>query len=76
MNGLGHPAMRFVAGLSPGARIDLLRILTSADDVRADVIRQFYGRPGGQDMAELLILLEEREWARQALIDVLQKRKS
>jgi hypothetical protein len=34
------------------------------------VIRQFYGR--GSEMAELLIFLEEWEWARQAMIDELR----
>lgn len=40
--------------------------------LRADVIRQFFERPVGQDMAELLMLLEEREWAR-AMIEELRR---
>jgi hypothetical protein len=58
--------------LSPEARRDLLRVLTSPDHVRADVIRQFHQR-GQTDMVELLILLEEKEWARQAAIEELQR---
>jgi hypothetical protein len=36
--------------------------------VRADVM---FDERGYEDMAELLVLLEEREWARQALIEEL-----
>ena len=56
--------------LSPDARRELLLVLTSPDHVRADVIRQFHER-GKADMVELLILLEEKEWARQAAIEEL-----
>jgi hypothetical protein len=66
--------MVFPAGLrklSAGARSDLLRVLVSPDDVRADVIRQFHERGHG-DIVELLILLEEKEWARQAAIEELR----
>jgi hypothetical protein len=63
-------ARTFVAELSPGARGDLLRVLTSSSEVRADVIRQFTER-GSEEMVELLILLEEREAARQAMIEEL-----
>ena len=37
-------ARTFVAELGPGARRDLLRVLTSSSEVRADVIRQFHER--------------------------------
>lgn len=37
------------------------------------MIRLFYERPGGQRMAELLVLLGEREWARQAMVEELQE---
>lgn len=67
------PLRRFVDDLAPGARRDLLRVLTASSDGRVDVIRQFCERPGGEDMAELLILLEEREWARQAMIEELER---
>jgi hypothetical protein len=69
-----EPTIRqIVDELEPVARAELLRVLTSPSDVRADVIRQFHERPGGQDMAELLIYLEEWEWARQAMIEKLER---
>jgi ACT domain-containing protein len=43
--------------LSPGARADLLRVLTSPSNVRADVIRQFHER-GKDEMVEVLVQLE------------------
>ena len=58
-------------GLASEARRDLLRVLESPGSVRADVIRQFHER-GNDDMVELLILLEEKEWARQAAIEQLR----
>lgn len=58
--------------LGPGGRRDLLRVLTSPDHVRADVIRQFHER-GDEDMVDLLVLLEEQEWSRQALIEELRR---
>jgi hypothetical protein len=60
--------------LPPGARAELLRVLTSPPRVRADVIRQFYERPGGQDMAELLMDLEEDDFLRAAVIERLRDR--
>jgi ACT domain-containing protein len=65
-------AHRFVQELEPDARKDLLKVLTSPSNVRAEVIRQFHER-GRKDMTELLILLEENEWARQAIIEELQE---
>ena len=47
------------------------RVLTSPDNVRADVIRQFHER-GQEDMVDLLVLLEEQEWNRQAMIEELR----
>lgn len=64
---------RFLQEIGPGARRDLFRVLISPGDVRADVIGQFSRRTGGGDMAELLILLEEREWARQAMLEALRR---
>ena len=52
---------------------DLLRVLTSPSEVRADVIRQLHERPDGQEMADLLIFLEEWEWARQDMIEELSQ---
>ena len=57
----------------PAARRDLLRVLTSPNEVRADVIRQLHERPDGQEMADLLIFLEEWEWARQGMIEELSR---
>lgn len=64
---------RLVEELGPGGRRDFIRVLTSSSPVRADVIRQFFERASGEDMAELLMLLEEWEWARQAMIDELER---
>lgn len=52
--------------------MEMLAILTSPPDVRSAVIRSFHER-GKADMVELLILLEEREWARQAAIEALEE---
>lgn len=62
---------RDLALLGPAACADLLRVLTSPSHVRADVIRQFYERPGGQDVAELLMLCEEDDFKRAAVIEAL-----
>jgi ACT domain-containing protein len=64
-------ADRFVAERTLGARRDLLRVLTSSSEVRADVIRQFHEREKDV-MAEVLIALEEIEAARQAVIEELR----
>jgi hypothetical protein len=66
-------AARLADALGPAARRDLLRVLTSPSDVRADVIRQLHKRPDGQEMADLLIFLEEWEWARQGMIEELSR---
>ena len=62
-------AARLADVLGPAARRDLLPVLTSLSDVRADVIRQLHERPDGQEMADLLIFLEEWEWAGQGMIE-------
>jgi hypothetical protein len=64
-------AARLADALGPAARRDLLRVLTSPSEVRADFIRQLYERPDGQEMADLLIFLEQWEWARQRMIEEL-----
>jgi hypothetical protein len=56
----------------PAARADLLRLLESDDRVRADVIRQFYERPGGQAMAEVLMDLEQDEILRWRVVELLR----
>ena len=61
-------AHRFVAELEPRARRDLLRVLTSSGEVRADVIRQFHER--GEDvMTEVLIALEGKNDAARRAVD-------
>jgi hypothetical protein len=65
-------ANRFVAELGSAAREDLLRVLISSNVVRAHTIRQFH-ELGNKGMAELLILLEEQEWARQHIIEELSR---
>jgi hypothetical protein len=62
-------AARLADALGPAARRDLLQVLTSPSEVRADVIRQLHERPDGQEMADLLIFLEEWDWARQGMIE-------
>jgi hypothetical protein len=47
--------------------------LTSPSEVRADVIRQLHERPDWQEMADLLMFLEEWEWARQGMIEELSR---
>jgi hypothetical protein len=57
--------------LPAGARADLLRVLTSPSNVRADVIRQFYGR-GDERIVEVLSELEADELLRQQVIEALR----
>lgn len=53
-----------------GARRELLRVLDAPAEVRADIIRQFFHRKGGGEMAELLTYsrrgsgLVKRRWRR------------
>lgn len=49
--------------LPSGVCADLLRVLTSASNVRADVIRQFHER-GDEGMVEMLTELESDELLR------------
>lgn len=58
---------------SPGARAELLRVLTSPPHVRADVIRQIYERPANRSLAELLIDLEDDEIMRARVIESLRR---
>ena len=60
-------------GLSPGVRRDLLRVLTSPSNVRADAIRQFFDRPDDRNLAEVLIDLEEDELLRFQVIAALER---
>ena len=65
-------AARLADALGPAARRDLLRVLTSPSEVRR-VIRQLHERPDGQEMADLLIFLEEWKWAREGKIEELSR---
>jgi hypothetical protein len=61
----------YVNALDAHARRTLLVILTSPSEVRADTIGRLHARHEGADLAELLIELEEKEWARLWLIERL-----
>jgi hypothetical protein len=62
-------AARLADAFGPAARRDLLRVLTSPREGRADDVRQLRERPDGQEWVGLLIFLEEWEWARQGMIE-------
>jgi ACT domain-containing protein len=66
------PALRKLRRLPPGVRRDLLRVLTSPSNVRADVIRQFHER-GEAGMVEVLVELEADELLRLQVIEVLRQ---
>jgi hypothetical protein len=57
--------------LPDGARHDLLRVLMSPSNVRADVIRQFHAR-GDEGMVEVLAELEADELLRLQVIEELR----
>jgi hypothetical protein len=59
-------------GLPAGARRDLLRVLTSPSNVRADVVRQFHER-GDEGKVEILAELEADELLRLQVIDLLRQ---
>lgn len=64
--------MELLDRLPIGARRDLLRVLTSPSNVRADVIRQFH--EGGDDrMVEVLVELEADELVRFQAMDALRQ---
>jgi hypothetical protein len=56
-----------LSGFPLGARADLLRVLTSPSNVRADVIRQFHER-GAAGMVEVLADLEADELLREQVV--------
>jgi len=64
--------MRKLRKLPAGARIDLLLLLTSPSNVRADAIRQFCERPDGRGLAEVLMDLQEDDSLRAAIVDLLR----
>lgn len=57
--------------IPPGARDDLLRVLTSPSNVRADVVRQFHER-GDEGMVEVLTDLEADEMTRLHVVELLR----
>jgi hypothetical protein len=63
---------RRLARLSVGARQELLRVLASPCDVRADLIRQMCERAGTRDLAEVLMGLEAEPEMRLRVMDVLK----
>jgi hypothetical protein len=65
-------AESYLAALDADARRTLLGILTSPAEVRADAIGRLHVRGDGVDLAELLMELEEKEWARQWFIERLR----
>jgi hypothetical protein len=65
-------AARLLRRLPAGARADLLSVLTTPSNVRADVIRQFHER-GDAGMAEALIDLEADDFARAQVVDALRQ---
>ena len=46
-------------------------LLSSAPEVRAYAIGRLHALDDGSDLGELLILLEEKEWARQWFVERL-----
>lgn len=64
-------AERALSEVPAGARRDLLRVLTSPSNVRADVIRQFHER-GEDGMVEVLVELEADDLIREQVVLVLE----
>jgi hypothetical protein len=62
----------YLAALDAGSRRTLLGILTSPTETSADAIGRLSVCEDGADLAELLILLEEKEWARQWFVERLK----
>jgi hypothetical protein len=61
----------FLAALDDDSRRVLLGILTATDGERAATIGRVHARDDGAALGELLILLEEKEWARQWFVERL-----
>jgi hypothetical protein len=73
---MNWPALKRIAdSLGPDGRAALLRVLTApAEEDRAGFIGRLHLRDYGALLEELLIELEEKEWARQAAIEELRGR--
>jgi len=63
---------RRLAGLSLGARRELLRVLASAAKTRAYLIRQMHERPDTRDLAEVLMDLESQPPLRLGVMEALK----
>ncbi|MEX0992159.1 MAG: hypothetical protein WD004_07815 [Actinomycetota bacterium] len=59
--------------LEPEARADLLEVLTSPRNVRADRIREYWQRPEGRLIADTLIELEVDDDARAKVVETLRR---
>jgi hypothetical protein len=68
-----HAAEAYVDALDAEARRTLLGILTSPSDIRAAAIGRLHARDDGAELTELLIELEEKEWARQWFVERLRQ---
>lgn len=64
--------VRQLAKLAPGTRADLLRVLMSPSNVRADLIRHMYERDDTRDLAEVLMDLEADDSLRFGVIEALR----
>jgi hypothetical protein len=62
----------YLAALDANARRTLLGILTSPSEVRAEAIGRLHARDDADDLTELLIEFEEKEWARQWFVERLR----
>jgi hypothetical protein len=69
---LDRPALRrFAEAIGPDGRARLLRILEAPEEERAAAIGRLHLRDHGALLEELLMELEEKEWARQAVLEEL-----
>jgi hypothetical protein len=68
-------AEAFLDALDHDARQTLRRIVEAPPETRADAIGRLQILAPGSDLEELLILLEEKEWARQWFIERLKASK-
>lgn len=65
--------LEWLGALPPAARRDLLPVLRSDSDVRADIIRQFHSREETRDLAEVLMDMETDDGLRLQVIGLLHK---
>ncbi len=65
-------AERLLNQIGPAARRTLLRIVEAPDEERAEMIGKLYQRDDGVNLADLLVELEDKEWARQWFVGRLR----